>query len=544
MSTIVTRAGKGSALTWIEADANFTNLNTDKVEYTRLDDSDGSSLVKFTQSDIDAVPRTVQSKLQDYPSVKDWGAKGDNINDDTVEILNALNAGVGPIYFPPGIYRVSSEIVVPMGSGIIGAQAFWKRRTIYTYDATKETVFKRTSAGGANSCVIRASVPAVGVEGTTFGSFPGDDLVAVQMRDFHVDCQGLTDFGVYVYRAGNQCTFNNITAEKAKKYNHVHLGCFAAVFGTFGAYESQEHGVAIGSNIFSWSSAEATCFAYYATFLLANNGTDGTYVAGTATDLDGSGGKFSVGRGSVVRIISESNDGRSCILSQHNIGSSAGGTTTYLLEYLEGSGEGPYIDYRDSMDSLYLKCGFLHPGNGSSLLPQNIKIDGKNDAGTTTANSGPTRSSEWLVLEGIVGDLSGTGPSVSSNTYKYHVRHCTDTLTYSGTAPALGKNGQNQVGAGVYFSAAASPAIFSSLNGVLTRSSVGTYLFTFIAPFKAAGAQIPSLSIVLDAGAPLDTKTRLTSLSTTSAIIRTYDSTDTLADTGDRIGFSLIGELI
>lgn len=32
MSTIVTRAGKGSALTWAEADANFTNLNTDKLE--------------------------------------------------------------------------------------------------------------------------------------------------------------------------------------------------------------------------------------------------------------------------------------------------------------------------------------------------------------------------------------------------------------------------------------------------------------------------------------------------------------------------------
>lgn len=32
MSTIVTRAGKGSALTFTEVDANFTNLNTDKVQ--------------------------------------------------------------------------------------------------------------------------------------------------------------------------------------------------------------------------------------------------------------------------------------------------------------------------------------------------------------------------------------------------------------------------------------------------------------------------------------------------------------------------------
>lgn len=33
MSTIVTRAGKGSALTHTELDANFTNLNNDKAGY-------------------------------------------------------------------------------------------------------------------------------------------------------------------------------------------------------------------------------------------------------------------------------------------------------------------------------------------------------------------------------------------------------------------------------------------------------------------------------------------------------------------------------
>lgn len=32
MTTIVTRSGKGSSLSWTEADANFTNLNNDKLE--------------------------------------------------------------------------------------------------------------------------------------------------------------------------------------------------------------------------------------------------------------------------------------------------------------------------------------------------------------------------------------------------------------------------------------------------------------------------------------------------------------------------------
>jgi hypothetical protein len=46
MSTIYTRAGKGSALTWTEGDANITNLNTDKMEnFTVAGDSGTSQTV-------------------------------------------------------------------------------------------------------------------------------------------------------------------------------------------------------------------------------------------------------------------------------------------------------------------------------------------------------------------------------------------------------------------------------------------------------------------------------------------------------------------
>lgn len=43
MATIVTRAGKGSALTWTEGDANITNLNNDKIELTDLSVTTGSA---------------------------------------------------------------------------------------------------------------------------------------------------------------------------------------------------------------------------------------------------------------------------------------------------------------------------------------------------------------------------------------------------------------------------------------------------------------------------------------------------------------------
>ena len=53
--------------------------------------------------------RTVQSKLRETVSVKDFGAVGNNVADDTVAIqaaLDSLTAG-GQLYFPPGTYLVS-----------------------------------------------------------------------------------------------------------------------------------------------------------------------------------------------------------------------------------------------------------------------------------------------------------------------------------------------------------------------------------------------------------------------------------------------------
>jgi hypothetical protein len=65
MSTIVTRAGKGSALTWTEGDANFTNLNTDKLENIVADttpqlggnlDVNGNSIVSVSNGNITIAP--------------------------------------------------------------------------------------------------------------------------------------------------------------------------------------------------------------------------------------------------------------------------------------------------------------------------------------------------------------------------------------------------------------------------------------------------------------------------------------------------------
>lgn len=76
------------------------------------DNEDGSSLIGFIQSGTGAVAESVQDKLRQTVSVKDFGAVGDGVTDDTVEIQAAFTAlsSNGSLYFPPGHYIVSESI--------------------------------------------------------------------------------------------------------------------------------------------------------------------------------------------------------------------------------------------------------------------------------------------------------------------------------------------------------------------------------------------------------------------------------------------------
>lgn len=65
----------------------------------------------FIQAGTGAVQRTVESKLQDVVSVKDFGAVGDGVADDTSAFqLSANRANGGLVYVPPGNYNITSEV--------------------------------------------------------------------------------------------------------------------------------------------------------------------------------------------------------------------------------------------------------------------------------------------------------------------------------------------------------------------------------------------------------------------------------------------------
>lgn len=74
--------------------------------------SSGSSLIGHVSSGTGATATTVQTKLRESISVKDFGAVGDGVANDTAAIQAAVDSANGyiSIYFPAGIYKVTSTI--------------------------------------------------------------------------------------------------------------------------------------------------------------------------------------------------------------------------------------------------------------------------------------------------------------------------------------------------------------------------------------------------------------------------------------------------
>ena len=82
-----------------------------------------ASKLAFTQSGTGATARTIDSKLKDTVSVKDFGAVGDGIADDTAAIQVAVTAAISlrkAIFFPSGTYLVTDTINLPEFTQIYG----------------------------------------------------------------------------------------------------------------------------------------------------------------------------------------------------------------------------------------------------------------------------------------------------------------------------------------------------------------------------------------------------------------------------------------
>lgn len=114
-----------------EHDIATITSDVELTDYTFFGNSAGYA-VQTGPSAISPIIRTLQDKLDDFVSVKDFGATGNGVTDDTSAINRAIQqiykSGVSSteprtrrtIYFPGGTYLISSPILIPPYSRLVG----------------------------------------------------------------------------------------------------------------------------------------------------------------------------------------------------------------------------------------------------------------------------------------------------------------------------------------------------------------------------------------------------------------------------------------
>jgi len=112
-----------------------------------------ASAITYNQGGTGAQDRTVQSKLQDFVSVKDFGAVGDGVADDYTAIAacwtHCLANAVG-MYFPSGTYIVN-DLSFPMGRiNGLAPSSLLDCKNVTIFGDGRSTILKTVSSAGAD----------------------------------------------------------------------------------------------------------------------------------------------------------------------------------------------------------------------------------------------------------------------------------------------------------------------------------------------------------------------------------------------------------
>ena len=152
--------GQPDGVATLDANGDVVQNPADLKDTT--DPAKGDALIGFRQSGTGAVARTVHDKLGEFVSVKDFGAVGDGVADDTAAIQAAISYASsvsGVVVFPAGAYRIASAIFADGNVSLISSGA------VLLIDAAG--VF-----AGTNADVVFV----FGKDSTWRGSFTGFDI--------------------------------------------------------------------------------------------------------------------------------------------------------------------------------------------------------------------------------------------------------------------------------------------------------------------------------------------------------------------------------
>jgi hypothetical protein len=170
---------------------------------------------RFLQDGTNAKPRTVLSKLKDVVSVKDFGAVGDGVADDTAAIQAAINSGAKSVVFPAGVYSTSSQLTLAANQSLQGDGA---EVTSIIAKASTDFQYVAYHTGGANIKISGITFDANQANRATVLTTTAIPLLLVSVTNCRVsECtfqnavgtSSVPGFGMAIGGTSSRCTIHN-----------------------------------------------------------------------------------------------------------------------------------------------------------------------------------------------------------------------------------------------------------------------------------------------------------------------------------------------
>ena len=168
-----------------------------------------SEQVTFLQAGTGATQRTALAKLRDTVSVKDFGAVGDGVANDTVAIQAALSSGATSVHITAGTYLVTGLTIA--ASCTIYGNGVLKKGTASATPLLNITASNVIIDGIEFQGASLNATPATYVSGDTAILCAGSSSVSprngITVRN--VTINGFADFGMFIRYAQNVTVTNN-----------------------------------------------------------------------------------------------------------------------------------------------------------------------------------------------------------------------------------------------------------------------------------------------------------------------------------------------
>ena len=163
-----------------------------------LADDDGSDWIGFKQAGTGSIAISAQDKMRQTVSVKDFGAVGDGVTDDTAAIQAAIDyvATIGPstvggiVYVPEGEYRITSTIISAPTGGQVGIRGAGQFATTFKPDGDFTAIWLRSAYVSSGDFSVEwpataaGSIPATRV-GVEFAG-PNNQMAYVEIANITV----------------------------------------------------------------------------------------------------------------------------------------------------------------------------------------------------------------------------------------------------------------------------------------------------------------------------------------------------------------------